>query len=67
MMQARPKPAFILGFLLAWTLWSLLVITVLVPFLERHLRLHRAVTAWALCALPGVAVVIRSVIRPQKA
>jgi hypothetical protein len=66
MARPRLKPLFILGFLFAWALWSLFVITDLVPFLERHMHLHPAVTAWALCSLPGIAAVIWLVIWLQK-
>lgn len=66
MVQPPVRAVSVLAFFVVWALWCFVVIVVLVPFLEQHLRLNRAVTAWFLSLLPAAAVVIRSAIRLQK-
>jgi hypothetical protein len=67
MVQPRIRPVWVFAFAGVWALWCYLALVVLVPVLERHLHLHRALTAWFLCLLPGAAAVIGSAIRLQKA
>ena len=66
MVQRGIRPLWVFAFLVLWAMWCYLVLVVLVPALERHLHLHRVLTAWLLCVLPGAAGVIGSVIRLHK-
>lgn len=48
----RLKPVWILSFVIAWVLWCVLVVQVLVPAVQRHFVFYQQLIAIVFCLLP---------------
>ena len=48
----RMKPVWILSVVIAWVLWCVLVIQVLVPAVQRHFDFYQQLIAIVFCLLP---------------
>lgn len=65
--QLERKTAFGLMIVaVLWIAWCIFTVETVVPFLERHLRVYRGITAWALCILPVLCAAAAMIARLKR-